>query len=405
MRFYFLLGLLYAPSVYGQFIGSSPYSFYGIGSIRERGSAWNRSLSGTGIALRDDMLLNSLNPAAYTSISSVTQITELGLFYQNSNIKSSQTSEKWKTGNLQDINFWFRFSKRWAGSIGIAPFSNVDYTVLSARDFGEEENVQVSYDGRGGVSQFYTGHGYQVTKNLSIGIHAFLLFGNIAKTETIESGISKGIRLSDNTYLQNVGMDFGLQYEFMLNGNKSLVIGATYRPKINLNSSGSTEVTGGYGRDSLWFEQESVRDYIIPGKISLGASYKNENHIFSSDAAYTRWQTGYLGDVKLRNSWRTSAGYEYTGSKKPETYWHTITLRAGVHMEQNHFIVRSQKFINWGITLGTGIPVGNNRGLLNLSYHYNHTGTKNKGLLVQTANTLSLDISIRDVWGIRRKFD
>ena len=76
----FVCLLFYSLTGVAQSISYSPYSYYGIGILKERASALNRSLAETGIAIRDQMNLNMTNPASYTSIEGATQLAEMGKF-------------------------------------------------------------------------------------------------------------------------------------------------------------------------------------------------------------------------------------------------------------------------------------------------------------------------------------
>ena len=48
----------------GTYGAYSPYSVYGIGDISKEGTAYNKSMGGTGIATRNRRFINYLNPAA-----------------------------------------------------------------------------------------------------------------------------------------------------------------------------------------------------------------------------------------------------------------------------------------------------------------------------------------------------
>ena len=56
---------LYAQD--GTYGAYSPYSIFGIGDISKEGTAFNKSMGGTGIAMRNRRFINYLNPAAVTA--------------------------------------------------------------------------------------------------------------------------------------------------------------------------------------------------------------------------------------------------------------------------------------------------------------------------------------------------
>ncbi len=393
-------------SLYAQGISASPYSVYGIGVLRDRTSGLNRSIGGTGIGIRDPLHLNNLNPASYTSIQTITQIFEVGLFVESDYYETSKESGRSSTGNLTSINSWFRFSKKWAGNFGLTPFSNVDYSISSNYALGEAEGSTVQYSGTGGISQFYIGNGYQLTKNLSVGVNLSYLFGSIQKKETIDSGIGAGTGITKKTNVNRINADYGAQYTFFLKKNRSLSLGVTFDERLKLNTSGDIIVSESFEEDTLWSESTKIDDFVLPMKIGGGISYQTRRSTISADVTFSEWSRAKLEEgIRLRNTLRYSIGYEYNGDDESDIYWKNIQLRSGVYLQDNYLILNKSTFVDWGFSLGLGLPFNGNRGLVNFSYNYNQSGTTSNGLIRQQANVFVLDFTFRDLWGIRRKFD
>jgi hypothetical protein len=400
--------LFAATNGFAQTISNSPYSVYGVGLLKERTSAHNRALAQTGIGLRDPLNLNTLNPAAYTSIQTITQISELGLFYEKDKLITQELAEKSSTGSLTSVNLWFRFHKNWGGIVGLAPFSTINYTINSTKDFGEQIDAPVQYTGQGGLTQAYFGNGFQLTKNFSLGFNAAYIFGSIEREETVASTSISGLRLEDNTYINKPSIDFGAQYAFFLRENKELTFGATYATHVNLNTS-STKSIFQYlatSEDSLYTEEVEVDDYILPSQIGFGVAYQLPRSTFAADLKLKNWSNAQLDKgLTLQNTARFSFAYEYKGNPKSEKYLNAVALRSGFYTQNNYFVLKNTPFREWGFLLGAGLPISGNRGTLNLSYNYNHTGTTEKKLIEQNAQVFMLDIVFRDLWGIKRKFD
>ncbi|MEJ0030677.1 MAG: hypothetical protein WDO15_10060 [Bacteroidota bacterium] len=211
-------------------ISASPYSVYGIGILKERTSSMNRAMGGSGFAVRDAINLNNLNPAAYSSIQLATQLTEAGIYAESDRYRSTTQSSTLTTANLNNLNFWLRFTKRWAGSVGMSPLSSVNYHITSGHAIGD--NSASEYIGSGGVTQFYFGNAFQITKNLSIGATASFFHGAIDRKETITSGLAFGTEVSNNIYINRGNIDYGLQYQFFLKKERSITIGAVYNNKL-----------------------------------------------------------------------------------------------------------------------------------------------------------------------------
>jgi hypothetical protein len=388
-----------------QTISYSPYSYYGVGVLKERTSALNRSLSETGIGLRDPLNLNNLNPASYTSLQGATQITEAGMFYESSKLETTKLTRPGGSGNLTSLNLWFRFSKKWGGTIGLAPFSFVNYNIIQQREFIEGEFTDVNYTGKSGLTQVYFGHGFQVTKNLSLGANFCYIFGSLQKEETIIAGRSFGLNLKNRIYLNKANVDWGAQYSFKLK-KSSVNIGATYGSKLKLNTSGEVKVYEAFGRDSLFTRSQNPTEYVLPSHLGLGVAFQSARSTIVFDYKIKNWEEAELEKgTKLQNTHRISAGYEYKGKPTSDRYIDGIALRTGFYAQNNYLVLNNKPFDEWGFTLGTGLPLNGNRGTLNLSYNFNSTGTKEKGLIQQQSTVFVIDVVFRDLWGIRRKFD
>lgn len=391
---------------YAQSISASPYSVYGVGLLKSRNSAQNRAMAGTGIGARDPYNINTLNPASYSSIKTITQIFEVGMFMERDRYETDQRSSSSTVGNLTTINYWFRFSKKWGGTFGLAPFSNVNYNIASTRRLGTDESSTVSYTGNGGLSEFYFGNGYQLTKGLSIGATVSYIFGSLEKTETIDSGIGAGTGVTNKIHGNKLTADLGAQYELFLSENRSISIGVTYNPRFRMNTNRDVTAHESFAADTLWTESVDQNDYVLPMRIGSGLSFQTLRTIYALDFTYSEWSRAKLeDDVKLRNTMRGSFGFEYKGSGDADSYLQNIQIRSGFYVEQNYLVLGKTSFTDWGISLGLGLPVFENRGIVNFSYNYNQSGTTSNNLIKQRADVFVLDLTFRDLWGIRRKFD
>ncbi|MBA4058191.1 MAG: hypothetical protein C0490_25975, partial [Marivirga sp.] len=306
---------------YAQSISASPYSVYGVGLLKSRNSSQNRAMAGTGIGGRDPISINTRNPASYTSIKTITQVFEIGMFMERDRYETDNRSSSSVVGNLTTINYWFRFSNKWAGTFGLAPFSNVNYNISSRRKLGTDESSTVSYSGNGGLSEFYFGNGYQLTKNLSLGATGSYIFGSMEKTETIDSGIGTGTGVTNKIHGNKLTADIGAQYEIFLKKSRSISVGLTYSPRFRMNTERDVTAHESFASDTLWTESVSQVDYILPARIGSGLSFQTQRTIYSLDVTYSEWSKARLeDDVKLRNTIRFSFGFEYKGSADADSY-------------------------------------------------------------------------------------
>ena len=61
----------------------SPYSMFGIGEIVKEGTAFNLSMGGIGIGVRDNRFINYVNPAAITERDTLSFMLDFGMYQKN----------------------------------------------------------------------------------------------------------------------------------------------------------------------------------------------------------------------------------------------------------------------------------------------------------------------------------
>ncbi|MFM9469854.1 hypothetical protein ACKI1K_44880, partial [Streptomyces scabiei] len=78
----------------------------------------------------------------------------------------------------------------WAVSLGILPFSSVNYSMFGAKTVqGSNQMVPAYYTGSGGVNNFFFTNSFQAGKHLSLGLQSSFLFGHLNETETITGAV------------------------------------------------------------------------------------------------------------------------------------------------------------------------------------------------------------------------
>ena len=59
--------------------GYSSYSRFGLGLLNDQSQGWNRAMGGVGVALPSGNKLNTMNPASYAHIDSLSFILDVGM--------------------------------------------------------------------------------------------------------------------------------------------------------------------------------------------------------------------------------------------------------------------------------------------------------------------------------------
>ena len=111
---------------------NSPYSQFGLGVLSDRSQGFNRGMNGLGLGLRFSNQVNTLNPASYSAVDSLTMIFDAGLSGQVTNFKEVYADGTSKKINANNSDFEyvvgsFRLMPKLGFSFGILPFTNIGY--------------------------------------------------------------------------------------------------------------------------------------------------------------------------------------------------------------------------------------------------------------------------------------
>ena len=113
-----MLALTAAMPAQAQTNGSnSPYSRYGYGLLAEGGNAFNKGMAGTAYGMKNGTELNTLNPASYAAIDSLSFLFDFGLSLQNANIGTAGVKTNAKNTAVDYITAGFRVAPRLGMSV------------------------------------------------------------------------------------------------------------------------------------------------------------------------------------------------------------------------------------------------------------------------------------------------
>jgi len=399
--------LLSVHHSYSQNTYSSPYSVYGVGMMNTRTSTLNRSIGGTGIGLQDSYSLNHINPASYASIaSSVTHIFEIGLYTESNRYQTSDVSTSKTNGGITNLNYWFKLRPQWAVTIGLTPYSSVSYSIESQKNLGTATSATYLYEGSGNISQLYLGGGANITKNLSVGMNLSYLFGTITRNESlISTNLGNALTLENKIFTNKLNLDVGVQYKINIRKN-TLVLGVVADDGVQLSGSEKAALYN-ESSDTLSTSTGKTKSYSIPASAGVGLSFQTKRFTYATDLKYQDWHSADFSDqdVSFQDTWRFSAGAVYHGNPNSEKYLDYVSLRAGVYAQNYYLTLNKTTLPNWGVSAGLSLPVFDNRSAINITYNYDRLGTLKNDLILQQSNKFMIDLVIRDLWGVRRKFD
>lgn len=424
---------VFAIQSYAQEGTASPYSFYGIGSLKFKGTVENRSMGGLSI-YTDSIHMNLRNPASYAGKSLEMFGNEsrpvkftVGGTHSSIDLKSDNSSDKASSTTFDYLALSFPVGKFGFG-LGLMPFTSVGYKLESTNS---NDDISNRFNGEGGVNKAFVGFGYQITDELSIGVDAHYNFGNI-QNSTIEfvyddEGVPTQYqsRESNRSDLSGLNINIGLSFKKMLNDKFEFVSGLTFTPEsslvsknersfstITINSSTGQE----FAVNTIDVDLESLSlletDLIMPSKFSIGAGIGQPRKWFAG-AEYSTQKTSNFSNVLYESSttqYEDATTFSLGGFYIPQynsftSYFKRAVYRAGLRYEKTGLNINSESINEFGISFGVGLPVGNGISNANLGFEIGKRGTTNNNLIQENFINFQLSLSLNDRWFQKRKYD
>ena len=390
---------------------NSPYTMFGIGYMEQGGFGRNKAMGGAGISLASEYSMNNLNPASYSSIDSLHFFLETGIntIYSRFNYRAQKQNRV--NANFSYLALGFRITKWWTNSIGLAPYSNIGYSIDTRKQIeGTSYFSDIRIDGSGGLNQFYWGNSFRLHPNFSIGINASYLFGSISQVQKTTNGYMSGeMKVEDESTLRNFYFNYGAQYHFRLSENIKGSLGAVYSNKTKLNSDHNITITD-FDNDTLSSELTRKSNFYIPRTFGFGASLKMKDKLLLT-GDYTRnyWsginnsETG----VKMVNSNNFAFGIEFLPSVKlGASYLQSVKYRMGFYNENSYLKINGQQLKDYGITAGVGLPVKKSKAFFNIAFSAGLKGnTSSNSIINETYYKVHLNFTLLDYWFNRTKYE
>jgi hypothetical protein len=437
-KFVLLLSLL-SPA----FIASSqnnthsPYSARGIGEIEAYNGAYNRALGGVSNGIRSTRFISFSNPASISALKQV--VFDFGFHAESGQSNTANASRTYYNGNFSYIVLGFPVWKKeilvkdtskkkstgttktnliktyrtiWSSAMGLTPYSNIGTSYFKKQDttYGSIINF---YAKTGGLSRFFIMNGVNLTKNISLGLNASYVFGQIRNNQVFfiqDSGVSRALYDESIYQLRGFKFDLGFQSQHHdtftriinkilrdtvvdKNGKQSiiettqtiikhnafkLVWGATINNQARLNydlSRLAVNASNYYSfgaRDTVINAKTIKNQTYLPTGFSAGFSISYKNRwLFAMDYSSTQWanQKKPLFSDIFTNSSQIAIGVGYKpdidiesmDKKTGDRYKVNIEYRFGLRLNNTGYNFKDNKGIisplkETGISFGIGIP-------------------------------------------------
>ncbi|MBO5831992.1 MAG: hypothetical protein J6Q95_01695 [Alistipes sp.] len=432
----------------------SPYSMYGPGELLTPGNAQMRAMGGVGLGKRTVGQINTINPAAASSIARKSFLFDVGIdgtHFRNSQPKYDQSGKRvstsktgYNTANIHNIAIAFPLAKSLGASLSVAPYSSVGYKINTTdqneSNWADIGRVQYGYEGMGDITEVKLSIGWMPWRKFSIGVAAKYYWGYIERkyqtsvTDQIIGTEKYSSTVCTDEYLVNsFKFQVGVQWSPISTDSQILTFGATYdlggalNPEVrNIVSTGSNiNSSNNKAREDI-----STLSLRVPHQVGAGLFYRNRTIAFGADYVYAAWGNDNTSfsenhdaqsvNVTYTNTHTVKLGFEITPrSSDVRNYLNRMSYRVGARAGNYYQSFGGECINQFAITAGIGLPVKVwGASSVNIGFEYGHTaapkritvGSKSVGLVSQNYYKISIGFSLfsgdtSDYWFVRQKFD
>lgn len=411
-KLFLALSLLATVVVSAQEGTSSPYSFYGLGDIKFKGTHDVRAMGGLSVAY-DSIHLNLLNPATYSRLK-ITNFSVGGTSTFN-NLSNEQARETAQRTALDYLAVGLPLGK-FGATFGVMPFSAIGYKIQNQT----EDSRTSRNNGKGGINKVFAGVAYNFSENLSFGFDFQYNFGTI-ETESVVflPDVILGSRERNLSRITGLSTNFALLYSTSISDKLNVSTTFGYAPESKLNSDNTRNIaTITYllnGNESVSDSQDiAVNDtkLVVPAKYTIGTGIGMNKKWFVG-LEYVFQENSNLGNrfddienATFENSNKfILGGYFIPKYNSFTSYWSRVNYRAGLRYENTGLIINSKAINDYGINFGLGLPVGGRLSNINVGFEYGKKGTIYNNLIEENYFNISIGLSLNDLWFEKRKYD
>ena len=366
-------------------------------------------MNGVGLALRRGDIVNSLNPASYSAVDSLTMIFDVAFSGQFTHFKEGKASVNAKNADFEYAVASFRLMPNVGMAAGILPYTNVGYK-YSKSTFLDHTNGSLAetYSGEGGLRRVFLGAGWRVIEPLSVGFNASYLWGSVDRVGST-SGSTTGINPLTRQYSYSVSsymLDFGVQWQQRLNRKDVLTLGATVGVGHNLHADPMCIIN----TDTM-----TVEDGLsIPMTYGLGVSWSHRDKLVAAlDVTLQQWGKLDFPDIVggkyvltnglLKDRYKVTAGIDYVPNpQERHNLFRQIHYRGGIGYTTPYYNINGNSGPKeFSMSAGFGVPIG--RSVLNVSGQWVHLSAKD--LITENTFRINIGLTFNERWFAKWKIE
>lgn len=413
--------LLFTITIVAQEGTSSPYSFYGIGDIKFKGTVENRSMGSLSV-FPDSIHINIQNPAHLASL----KLTGLAIggTYANTKSRTEAQEAKARRTSLDYLAVGIPVGKLGIG-FGLIPYSSVGYKIGKTTHVTNSNNdtirsIYSKYNGIGGVNKVFLGFGYRLTNKINVGATVQYNFGTIETTDLqYQTDLQYGSRENNISDLRGVNVDLGITYQTKVNAKYSFFSSLAYTPEAELTLGNtrnidivqllSSSAVSVIERQSIPVEDTKIK---LPAKLTFGSGFGEvkkwllgaEITLLNNSVMSNRFND--IEGATFENSIRYSlGGFFIPNYNSYSNYYKRIVYRGGLRYENTGLVIQNKSINDFAANIGLGMPLSGTFTNINIGLEIGKRGTKYYNLVEENYINLSVGLSLSDKWFVKRKFD
>lgn len=408
----------------------SSYSRFGLGVLHDQSNGLSKSMGGVGAGVRVGNRINSLNPASYSAIDSLSLILDVGMSGSFGKMNLGAKTVGVNSATLDYVHVGMHIAKRLGLAAGFMPYTSIGYKFYSPeRVIGYNQNSSLAetfsgtYIGSGGLNQAYIGLGWKAFRNFSIGANAGLLWGKYSHSvvpDFQEGGTSSSSYSSTiKTYYASMltyKIDLGAQYSIRLSSQDWLNLGITAGIGHKIAQDASLTLFTIKG-DTTEYTASSPFD--LPYSYAFGASWQHKNTLMvAADVRHERWgncrmpvetPAGYVPmEGSYKNMTKIGVGAQWTPDPYVKAYWKRIQYRAGISYTTPYLKVDGKDGpMELRMGMGVGLPITNkrnNRSVVNVGVQWLRRSSGAVGLK-EDYFVINLGMTFNERWFVKYKIN
>jgi hypothetical protein len=403
--------LITSAQVFAQGGTTSPYSYFGIGTLKFKGTVENRSMGGIGV-YSDSIHLNIQNPAGVASLKLVNY--SISGSHKFNTLETSTEIEKATTTSLDYLVLGIPMGK-FGASFGVFPLSSTGYKLENVND-----GINTKYEGSGGMNKAFLTLAYQITPKLSVGVDTNYNFGKIENSAvSFQDEVQLGTEEINRSDILGFSFNFGAQYKTKVSRKLELTSAMTYTPETDFVSENSRTIAsvlllpnGNTTPIDLREIEVSDTEFTYPSQFTIGTGVGESKKWFVG-GEFTSQKTSNLKNrtFELENViFENASKYRIGGFFIPDynsfgSYWKRVVYRGGFRFEETGININGEPINEFGISFGLGLNLGRSFSNLNFGFEFGKRGTQKNGLVEESFFNIFVGLSLNDKWFEKRLYD